>query len=80
MARKRKTTGAVEAYPKMDESWRARDDLRTLSSAAEIASDKARMRAAKAEAKRQMTSLQRVAGGAERKKKSRRERLADVQL
>lgn len=70
----------------MDMSWRARDDLRTLSSAAEIGHDKKRMRAAQAEAKKQMKALQTVAGGKRGGAKNgpsdtqRRKRLEKVEL
>lgn len=78
MARKKQIATDM---PAIDESWRARDDLRTLSSAHEIGQDKKRMKAAQAEAKRQMTALEKVAGKASpRKRKSRREKLENVEL
>ena len=61
-----------------DEGWRAQDDLRTLSRAAEIGKDKARVRAAKTEAKKQMSALQTVVG--KPKAGARRKRLENVQL
>jgi len=42
---------------KDDQKWRAEDDLRALQRAAEIQSDKSRVKAAKAVAKEQMTAL-----------------------
>jgi hypothetical protein len=57
--------------------WRARDDLSTLSRAAEIAADRQRLSAARAEAKKQMKSLATVAGG---QRQRRRTRLEDVEL
>jgi hypothetical protein len=79
MARKKKSTADAPMSPDMDR-WRAKDDLRTLSSAAEIARDKARMRAAKSEAQRQMKALATVAGKAPADKMSRRKRLEKVEL
>lgn len=43
-----------------DMSWRARDDMRTLQQAAEIQADKARVRAVKAEAQKQMKNLSKI--------------------
>lgn len=43
-----------------DTKWRAQDDLRSLQRAEEIRRDKARMRAAQAEAKSQMKQLSTV--------------------
>lgn len=43
-----------------DMSWRARSDMEALQRAAEIRADKSRMRAAEAEAKRQIKNLSRV--------------------
>lgn len=51
----------AECSPKINEKWRAEDDLRALQRAAEIQSDKSRMSAAKAIAKEQMSALQKVA-------------------
>lgn len=62
MAKKR--ANGIAAAPRMtaeDRSWRARDDLRTLTQAQEIAADKARLAAAKREATKQQQSLSRVA-------------------
>lgn len=55
----------VSDYPssvnKVDDmKWRARDDIRTLQQAAEIQRDKARMKAAKAEAQAQVKQLSSV--------------------
>jgi len=60
-----KKKGAVKAVraPSMtaeDRSWRARDDLRTLTRAQEISADKVRMAAAKREAAKQQASLARI--------------------
>lgn len=51
----------AECSPKVDQKWRAEDDLRALQRASEIQSDKGRMSAAKAVAKEQMNALQKVA-------------------
>lgn len=83
----RKKSSPATDYPKPDDSWRARDDLRTLSTAAEISHDKKRLGAAKAEAKRQMQALQKVAGGGRERSATggsssarRNKRLANVAL
>lgn len=55
--RKSNTVGA----PAMDDSWRAQDDLRTIQRAHEVVSDKSRFAQAKAEARRQKESLDRIA-------------------
>ncbi len=55
-----KRTKTVPA-PLREEAWQARDDLRTLTAASEIQSDKGRLHKAKAEAQRQMSTLNRVA-------------------
>lgn len=52
---------AAECAPKVNDKWRAEDDLRALQRAREIESDKGRMSAAKAVAKEQMSALSRVA-------------------
>ena len=59
MARKKAGT----AGPSMAEhkQWEAQDDLRTLERAEQIRGSAARMRAAQAEAKRQMAALGKVA-------------------
>lgn len=44
-----------------DDSWRARDDLSTIQRAHEVVKDSSRFSAAKAEAKRQRESLDRIA-------------------
>jgi len=44
-----------------DERWRAQDDLRTIQRAHEVVRDSARFKRAKAEAKRQKESLDRIA-------------------
>lgn len=86
MAKKKASAAATVDYPKPDDSWRARDDLRTLSNAAEIGHDKKRLKAAQAEAKRQMQALQHVAGERRSRGKkssaqaSRRKRLENVAL
>ena len=49
--------GPSPSYAKEDQKWRAEDDLRALQRAAEIQSDKSRVKAAKAVAKEQMTAL-----------------------
>lgn len=68
----------------MDESWRARDDLRTLSQAAEIGRDKKRLKAARTEASRQISALQTVAKAESGSRMSpaaaRRKKLANVEL
>lgn len=51
----------AECSPKVNDKWRAEDDLRALQRAAEIQSDKSRMTAAKAVAKEQMNALSKVA-------------------
>jgi len=65
MAKKRKGKKSAmnEAISTMpgDDSWRARDDLSTVQRAHEIVKDTARFSAAKAEAKRQRESLDRIA-------------------
>ena len=61
-----------------DQAWQAREDLHTLTRAAEISKDGGRLKAARAEAKKQMVSLMRVASP--RKKVSRAEKLKDVEL
>jgi hypothetical protein len=48
------------ASPKVDDSWRVRDALSTLSRAAEIKNDKALMKQVKAEANKQVKSLSTV--------------------
>lgn len=61
-SKKAKSKGpAVAASDGMDDSWRARDDIHTLQRAAEITADKARVRAARAEADRQKKALDRIA-------------------
>lgn len=77
MARKRKSNAPAQSAIDVDQSWRARDDLSTLSRAAEISADKKRLTAARAEAKKQMKALSTVAGS---DRAARRERLADVDL
>lgn len=52
--------------PCVDESWRARDDLRTLQQAKEIQADKARVKAAEREAEAQVKAIQSVIGGAKK--------------
>lgn len=49
-----------------EDTWRARDDLRTLTAAAEIQADKSRLGQAKREANKQISAISRVAGGSER--------------
>lgn len=76
---KRKTKKVSAGQPAVydDSKWRAREDLSTLSRAEEIKQDGARMKAAQAEARKQMKALSGVAGGA---KAARRARLEDVEL
>lgn len=80
---KRKAPAMADS-PMMDEGWRARSDLRTLTEASEISRDRARLRAAHAEAKRQMQGLNRVTGmgrgGGRGNKTTRRKRLENVEL
>lgn len=80
MARRKKTAGAEIASSASDDRWRAKDDLHTLSRAAEIGSDKGRMRAAQAEARCQMVALEIVAGKGMSSRQARRKRLEDVEL
>lgn len=65
MAKKRKakksTMNEAPASIASDDSWRARDDLSTVQRAHEVVKDSARFSAAKAEAKRQRESLDRIA-------------------
>lgn len=65
MAKKRKakksTMSEAPASIGSDDSWRARDDLSTVQRAHEIVKDTTRFSAAKAEAKRQRESLDRIA-------------------
>lgn len=65
MAKKRKakknTMSDAPATLAGDENWRAQDDLRTVQRAHEVVADKGRFSAAKAEAKRQRESLDRIA-------------------
>lgn len=81
---KRKTKPAPAQVLDDRGDWRAQDDLRTLSQAAEISRDKKRMSAAKVEAKKQMKSLHLVVGRESEEKLSsraaRRKRLEDVDL
>jgi hypothetical protein len=58
--------------------WQAHDDMHALKRAEEIMADKGRHRAARAEAKRQITHLTKVAGTG--KRRSRAERLSKVEL
>jgi hypothetical protein len=63
MAKKRAKKAKSEAPGAMcslDENWRARNDLDTLSRMQEIVKDSGRFRAAKSEAKRQQESLSRI--------------------
>ena len=81
----RKKSIAAES-PSVDDSWRAQSDLRTLSTADEIRRDQKRLRAAQAEARRQMQALHSVAGAPERRgsrmppRMRRRKRLENVKL
>lgn len=59
--RKKKSVNEAAAMPAVDDSWRAQDDLRTVQRAHEVVADSARFSAAKAEAKRQKESLDRIA-------------------
>lgn len=65
MAKKRKGKKSTEmdapAMASTDDSWRARDDLSTIQRAHEVVKDSGRFSAAKAEAKRQRESLDRIA-------------------
>lgn len=47
----------MPSLPKEDAEFRARDDLRSLAEAQKIRKDRARFKAAMAEAKRQMQAL-----------------------
>jgi hypothetical protein len=62
MAKKRskKSKGQDATMPAMDDNWRARNDLDTLSRAQEVIKDSSRFRAVKSEAKRQQESLARI--------------------
>lgn len=64
MAKKRKGRKSSEmAAPTIatDDSWRARDDLSTIQRAHEVVADSKRFGAAKAEARKQKESLDRIA-------------------
>lgn len=64
MAKKRgKKSGMneVASMPASDDAWRARDDLHTIQRAHEIVGDTKRLASARAEAKRQRESLDRIA-------------------
>jgi len=64
MAAKKKATGSNAPSVGMvaeDRTWRARDDLRTLTQAHEINSDRSRLAAAKREAAKQHKVLTKVA-------------------
>lgn len=74
---KKKAPETIGASPYDASKWRARNDLETLSRAQEIAQDKARLRNAQAEAKKQIKGLQEVAGG---DRAARRKRLEGVKL
>lgn len=80
MARRKKTADVAMPMSADNDRWRAKDDLHTLSRAAEIGHDKARMRAAQAEAKRQMVALETVAGKGMSSRQTRRKRLENVEL
>lgn len=73
-----KKSAASQVVGMSDESWRAREDLHTLTRADEIAREPARLKAARAEAARQRKSLERIAPP--RQASSRRKRLEDVEL
>lgn len=47
----------IAAYPQVDKKWQAEDDLRTMMRACEIRKDKARLKAVKALAKKQLNEL-----------------------
>lgn len=55
-----KIVSDTTSYPKVDEKWRAADDLSTLQRAREIENDKARLKAAKAIAKENMAALKKI--------------------
>ena len=76
MAKKKTSPPMETASPASD--WQAHDDMHALKRAAEITADKQRHRAAKAEAKKQITHLSKVVGAP--KKGARRKRLENVQL
>ena len=58
---KKETVPAISAVSKAEEArWRAESDSRTLMQAEEIKRDSARMKAAQAQAKKQMEELARV--------------------
>ena len=81
MARKRKTAPATASYAP-DHDYMARDDLHTLRRAHEIVGDKGRHGRARAEAKKQMEALHRIAAGGRGRKraKSPKERLRGVEF
>lgn len=56
----------------MDKNWQAECDLRALKSAAEIQASRARLAAAKRFASQEQKALQRVTGGANASKPSKR--------
>lgn len=90
MAKRKKAQAVSTASVDVPESdrWRARDDLRTLTNAAEITKDGKRLKAAHAEAHRQRESLDMVTDtmgrgrGRSRSERqaSRRKRLENVAL
>lgn len=55
-----KIVSDTASYPKEDQRWRAEDDLRALQSAREIEKDKARLKAAKAIAKKNIAELKKI--------------------
>jgi hypothetical protein len=75
---KKKAPSPPMAGMQSESDWRAHDDMHALKRAEEIMADKGRHRAARAEAKRQITHLTKVAGTG--RKRSRAERLSKVEL
>lgn len=61
MAKKKASGCGLIGTPYDSDRYRAEDDLRTLTRAKEIADDRARLRAAQGEARRQQTALAKVA-------------------
>ena len=52
--------GPKSSYAEEDKEWRARDDMRALQRAKEIETDKSRMQAVKAVAKKEMSNLKKI--------------------
>ena len=75
MAKLKGSTAALTMNDE-DKSWRARSDLRVLQEAREVESDKARVTAAKREAKAQMDALKFVT----KEREARTKRLEKIKI